>query len=243
MGRSLGFIVSLQYGQKLTTNPVINGRPALPPELHPPHFKVLWGQHYFFQATYLSWCLLNHYTVGYATANHVTLSSQYLVQTFCISFSRKTWIISDVVALYWFHMSHVWINEAGSSAIKPNIMKYLYMVCTQPLVQDLAIHMHNALKKILPKTVWPTFIPFLSTTEMTPSDSSGGRSVLIGVCVCVLLAILAIVAFVMTRWVLYFFSSIIICLHFLLYLFDQSAFHHQDSWELLSLDCLMLQVK
>lgn len=42
----------------------------------------------------------------------------------------------------------------------------------------------------------------LSLTEITPSESSGGRLVFIGVTIGVLLAIIAIVAFVMSRWVL-----------------------------------------
>lgn len=42
-------------------------------------------------------------------------------------------------------------------------------------------------------------LSFLFLIEITPSESSGGRLVFIGVTVGVLLAILAIVAFVMSR--------------------------------------------
>lgn len=57
-------------------------------------------------------------------------------------------------------------------------------------------------------------IPFLSTTAMKPSDSSGGRMLFIGVTIGVLLAIIAIVVFLMTRWVLFFSYSSSVLLYF-----------------------------
>ena len=72
-------------------------------------------------------------------------------------------------------------------------------------------------------------IQFIICPEgVTPSSSSGSRLVIIGVIVSVLLAIIAIVAFFMTRWVFCFFSSLNICLKFLLNVFDLSAFKHPE---------------
>lgn len=83
-------------------------------------------------------------------------------------------------------MSHVWTCEEGFSVIQPDRSlhaTYSAAGCTWN---------HHTISEL----------SFLLLTEITPSESSGGRLVFIGVTVGVLLAILAIVAFVMSRWVL-----------------------------------------